>query len=113
MPETPDFEAIARSMFMPIDSDDEERRQLKAKVVADIAEQLRLVWNARPVPRCDQCRFWGKLDRHQGSPFGDCSLSDSGQSLDKARSMVAVAATQEAILETRADFGCVQWEVKP
>lgn len=47
VPETPDFDQIARNMITPIEGDDDERRQLKAKVVADIAEQLRLVWNAR------------------------------------------------------------------
>jgi len=47
MAETPDFVQIARNMITLIDDDDEEHRQLVSNVIADIAEQLRLVWNAR------------------------------------------------------------------
>lgn len=45
MPETPDFDKIARDAYTPYSGDSLED-DFKAGV-AEIAEQLRLVWNAR------------------------------------------------------------------
>jgi hypothetical protein len=47
MPEPPDFEQIARSMITTIVTDDASHRLAIEGALADFAEQLRLVWNAR------------------------------------------------------------------
>jgi hypothetical protein len=46
MPETPDFDWIARSMITTIVTDDESHRLAINRALAEIAEQLRLVWHA-------------------------------------------------------------------
>jgi hypothetical protein len=47
MPQTPDFEQIARHIVDVAYTDDGQVRDVKAALLAGIAEQLRLVWNAR------------------------------------------------------------------
>ena len=56
MPETPDFESIARGLIVLIDLDgaaedenpiDDLHRQAIANQLADVAKQIRLLWNAR------------------------------------------------------------------
>ena len=47
MPETPDCEQIAHHIVDVAYTDDGQIRDVKAALQAAIAEQLRLVWNAR------------------------------------------------------------------
>jgi hypothetical protein len=78
MPETPDFDHIARNMITPIDGDDDERRQLITAVVADIAEQLRLAWNARGA--ADIAKLQTELSMLMGSTMAGPYVSN----LDRA-----------------------------
>lgn len=65
-----------------------------------------------PVPRCDQCRFWEQW----GPDAGNCRLSASGQlegvQPESRKFRAQDVSSIDSILETRADFGCVQWERK-
>jgi hypothetical protein len=47
MPEPPDFEQIAHHIVDVAYTDDGQVRDVKAALQAGIAEQVRLVWNAR------------------------------------------------------------------
>ena len=68
------------------------------------------------VPRCDQCRFWDQSLNHPG--LGECQLTcwgeDSGHDhpTSKAKAQAGGHEPGSAALETSADFGCVQFEVK-
>lgn len=115
MPESPDFDQIAARLAQTVGAIYE---------TTAIAEQLRLVWNARPVPRCDQCRFWHR-DRVTPDQTGDCRVfSDDPniaphrlwpvvENMPKPLACVApFAGADSGSFITEADFGCVQWEAK-
>ncbi len=59
-----------------------------------------------PVPRCDQCRWWEDdycPDWGDGATAGICLRQDeSGKGIQ--------ASDPYHGIETRPDFGCVQWE---
>jgi hypothetical protein len=117
MPETPDFNHIA--FFVAANADRYQRINLQAS----IAEQLRLVWNTRPVPRCDRCRFWQQTQ--SDALAGDCRVFSDDPNIaehhrwpamtlpEQKAHVVPFAGANGGGLITDADFGCVQWEAKP
>lgn len=78
MPETPDFDQIARSMITTIATDDEPRRHLINGLIADIAEQLRLVWNKRGAADI------AKLDNDLSILMGPTAAGPYVKNLDRA-----------------------------
>jgi hypothetical protein len=111
MPESPDFDEIARQ-FM-------DRTFLHGRPLPqDIAEQLRLIWNARGAadraaevmlrPRCATCRFWLRDARGESvflHGFSQCLRGDNAGSLIRGRDEQGSVVTHET-------FGCVQWEAR-
>ena len=112
MPE-PDFDQIALRAVRLVS-------QHMALAQVAIVEQLRQVWNARPVPRCDGCRFWSIYDKEpelDSRHLGRCDKFENAVSemmadiRDDDLLVVLASDPQEAgSIYTRADFGCVQWE---
>lgn len=62
---------------------------------------------------CSTCRWWGGLRAYGGQePWGVCDLTDGGDSPAHPGTL-AYAVDKEsysAILRTRGNFGCNQWE---
>jgi len=120
MPDSPDFEQIARWLAEELPFLFATHRD---EVPAYLAAQLRQVWHARPVPRCDQCRFWQAIRRDPAR--GDCRVFSDDPNIAEAHKWPAmIVPVQKATvapfagadgggLITDADFGCVQWEQKP
>ena len=68
-------------MLTPLDSDDAERRKLIANVVADIAEELRLIWNARGAADIAKIEF--EIPNVWTSPEPAGALARALRSLDR------------------------------
>ena len=72
-------------------------------------------------PRCDECRWWAHnepLPRDQDR-WGRCALaaSHAGDDIDErflvdSRGVAARTVFTDNVLDTRNDFGCVQFQVK-
>ncbi len=95
--DVPDFDRIARRLA-GVWAD----RGGVDGMAESIANALRAVY--RPVPRCDQCRWWKQ--RVQES-FGDCTRFNSGD-----MGILVSCSDRNPLLVMRANFGCVQWERK-
>ena len=55
-----------------------------------------------PVPRCDSCAHWIPV-KHLEHTWSACEELSTGR----------VASTEgDDVIQTRADFGCVQWKAK-
>lgn len=57
---------------------------------------------------CAECRFW----KTEGNDFGECERTRTEHfRVTIGERAVAVCANNLAVLRTRSDFGCVQFEV--
>lgn len=73
-----------------------------------------------PVPRCDQCRFWRRLDPesenytdHQVVDLGECLLlSEDLPDPVGGPERMAFPHYDDGPMKTLKSFGCVQWEQK-
>lgn len=66
-----------------------------------------------PVPRCDQCRYWGH--RVDGTPHGNKGGVIAGAPMstcEHSRDKLRYGGRENGLLWTDEDFGCVQWEAK-
>ncbi|MFA4974556.1 MAG: hypothetical protein WC683_18265 [bacterium] len=69
----------------------------------------------RLVRTCEPCRWWDADKVYRVAGWGKCGLAESDCSYAIYKRSLAVAQDYEgyrAHLETRHDFGCVQWEAK-
>ena len=55
-----------------------------------------------PVPRCDGCKHWAPL-KEPDHTWSDCLVLSTG---------TVVSTEGDEVIQTRKDFGCVQWEAK-
>ena len=58
---------------------------------------------------CRNCKFW---EKRKDANFGDCSKFDDAWLGDSGDEVLAAVTYSDSILHTKAEFGCIHFEVK-